>query len=71
MNEKITPLRAARKKMGMTLLQVAEAIKWDVGNLSRVERGLQVADIKRAAALSGLFCGEVGVFEIMYPGFEK
>ena len=34
-------IRARRKALNMTLVQVAEAIGWDDGNLSRLEREIQ------------------------------
>jgi transcriptional regulator with XRE-family HTH domain len=38
---KDTPLRALRKSRGLTLQEVADAIKTDTGNLSRIEQGTQ------------------------------
>ena len=36
-----TPLKIARKRKNLTLMQVAELIKSDAGNISRIERGQQ------------------------------
>jgi transcriptional regulator with XRE-family HTH domain len=39
MEATITPLRKVRKQARITLQEVAAAVGWDTGNLSRVERG--------------------------------
>lgn len=63
----VTPLRNLRKSQGKTLSEVATAIQLDVGNLSRIERGLQVASLEVAEKLSVFFKGEISELEILYP----
>lgn len=62
-----SPLRKLRKAQGKTLSEVAVAIHLDVGNLSRIERGLQVASLDVAERLSVFFKGEISELEILYP----
>nr|WP_310615815.1 helix-turn-helix transcriptional regulator [Pantoea cypripedii] len=62
-----TPLRAVRQAKGLTLNQVAEAIQLDVGNLSRIERGIQIASLDVAERLSIFFKGQVTEMQILYP----
>lgn len=63
----VTPLRNLRKAQGKTLSDVATAIHLDVGNLSRIERGLQVASLEVAEKLTAFFQGEISELEILYP----
>lgn len=63
----VTPLRNLRKSQGKTLSDVATAIQLDVGNLSRIERGLQVASLEVAEKLTVFFLGEISELEILYP----
>ncbi|MDF7657607.1 helix-turn-helix transcriptional regulator [Erwiniaceae bacterium L1_54_6] len=62
-----TPLRAVRQAKGLTLNQVAEAIQLDVGNLSRIERGIQIASLDVAERLSVFFKGQITEMQILYP----
>lgn len=62
-----TPLRAVRLEYGLTLSQVAVAIQLDVGNLSRIERGIQVASVDVAERLTNYFKGEITEMQILYP----
>lgn len=62
-----TPLRKLRKSQEKTLSEVATAIHLDVGNLSRIERGLQVASLDVAERLAVFFKGEISELEILYP----
>lgn len=62
-----SPLRILRKSQGKTLSEVALAIHLDVGNLSRIERGLQVASLDVAERLAVFFQGEISELEILYP----
>nr|DAW17433.1 MAG TPA: helix-turn-helix domain protein [Caudoviricetes sp.] len=62
-----SPLRNLRKSQGRTLSEVAGAIHLDVGNLSRIERGLQVASLDVAERLALFFKGEISELEILYP----
>jgi transcriptional regulator with XRE-family HTH domain len=60
-------LKAIRLKRGRTLVQVAEAIGTDAGNLSRIERGRQKASTAMAAKLARYYAGEITELEILYP----
>lgn len=62
-----SPLRILRMSQGKTLSEVAVAIHLDVGNLSRIERGLQVASLDVAERLAVFFDGEISELEILYP----
>lgn len=43
-----TPLRKIRVELNLTISEVANAINCDVGNLSRLERGIQTASLELA-----------------------
>ncbi|MCJ7925952.1 MAG: helix-turn-helix transcriptional regulator [Pantoea vagans] len=62
-----SPLRILRMSQGKTLSEIALAIHLDVGNLSRIERGLQVASLDVAERLAVFFEGEISELEILYP----
>ncbi|WMD23328.1 helix-turn-helix transcriptional regulator [Achromobacter seleniivolatilans] len=62
-----TPLRLAREKRGLTIQQVANSVGIDPGNLSRIERGLQVPSKDLAEKLSLVFDGDVSETQIIYP----
>lgn len=62
-----SPLKQVRIKRKETLQQVAVAVGTDSGNLSRIERGLQVPSKQVAARLSSYFGGEVSEVQIIYP----
>ncbi|WP_241609446.1 helix-turn-helix domain-containing protein [Rosenbergiella australiborealis] len=52
---------------GLTLKAVSKASGIDVGNLSRIERVLQVTSLSNAKKLSKFFGGEVSEIEILFP----
>jgi len=62
-----TPLRAVRLANGLTLSQVAVAVQLDVGNLSRIERGIQAASVDVAERLTTYFHGKITEMQILYP----
>lgn len=62
-----SPLKKARHKAGQTLQAVAAAVGIDTGNLSRIERGIQVPGKAIAEKLSKHFNGEVTETEIIWP----
>lgn len=62
-----TPLRAARLNRQQTLQQVADAVDVDVGHLSRVETGRQMASPELAARLAGYYGYDVTEVQILYP----
>lgn len=63
-----TPLKKARVARGQTLAEVATIVGTDVGNLSRIERGIQVPSPSLASKLATHFKKD-GLTEIhiLYP----
>ena len=62
-----TPLRRAREQRGETIQQVAAAVGVDSGNLSRIERGVQVPGRELTEKLAKYFGNEVTETQIIYP----
>ncbi|MBS0967732.1 XRE family transcriptional regulator [Chimaeribacter arupi] len=62
-----TPLRKMRVEKGLTISEVAIATQIDVGNLSRIERGIQVTSLETAEKLSKFFKGKISEMQILYP----
>lgn len=63
-----SPLKKARLAADKTLQEVALGVGGlDTGNLSRIERGLQVPSKDLAEKLSAYFGGAVSETEIIYP----
>lgn len=62
-----TPLRKMRVEKGLTISEVAMATQIDVGNLSRIERGIQVTSLETAEKLSKFFKGKISEMQILYP----
>lgn len=62
-----TPLRKMRVQKKLTIAEVAIATQLDVGNLSRIERGIQVPSLETAEKLSRYFKGKVTEMQILYP----
>ena len=62
-----TPLRKMREDNGLTISEVALAVQIDVGNLSRIERGIQVTSIETAEKISQFFKGKISEMQILYP----
>ena len=62
-----TPLRKMRVEKKLTLSEVAIATQLDVGNLSRIERGIQVPSLETAEKLSRFFKGKITEMQILYP----
>jgi transcriptional regulator with XRE-family HTH domain len=63
----ISPLKKARLKRELTLQQVANEVGIDTGNLSRIERGLQIPSKELAEKLVKFFDNEVTETQIIYP----
>ncbi|AUY25527.1 MULTISPECIES: helix-turn-helix domain-containing protein [Mixta] len=62
-----TPLRKMRVEKKLTISEVAIATQLDVGNLSRIERGMQVPSLETAEKLSKFFKGKISEMQILYP----
>lgn len=62
-----TPLRLARERREMTIVQVSTATGIDPGNLSRIERGCQTPSKDVAEKLAKFFDNEVTEIQILYP----
>lgn len=66
-NQKDSPLKDARIKRELTLQQVSAAVGTDTGNLSRIERGLQIPSKELAEALVKYYDNEITETQIIYP----
>jgi len=62
-----TPLRKMRVEKKLTISEVAIATQLDVGNLSRIEWGIQVPSLETAEKLSRFFKGKITEMQILYP----
>jgi putative transcriptional regulator len=62
-----SPLRLLRKSQGSTLHQVAGAVGIDPANLSRIERGQQIASLELAERLVSFYEGKINELQILYP----
>ncbi|WHP32816.1 helix-turn-helix transcriptional regulator [Trabulsiella odontotermitis] len=62
-----SPLRTLRKTQGFTLSQVASAVAIDPANLSRIERGQQIASLDVTERLVTFFAGQIDELQILYP----
>ena len=62
-----SPLKQVRLKREKTLQEVANAVGIDTGNLSRIERGLQVPSKDLTEKLAKFFDNEVTETQIIYP----
>ncbi|WP_369410904.1 helix-turn-helix domain-containing protein [Candidatus Pantoea multigeneris] len=62
-----TPLRVMREAKGLTISEVALAVQIDVGNLSRIERGIQVTSIETAEKIADFFNRKISEMQILYP----
>lgn len=56
-----------RVEKKLTISEVAIATQLDVGNLSRIERGMQVPSLETAEKLSKFFKGKINEMQILYP----
>lgn len=63
-----TPLKNARAAKGLTLVQLANLVNSDAGNLSRIENGKQTPNKDLISKLVELF-KDLGITElhILYP----
>ena len=60
-------LRSLRKKRGLTLKDVSEAVGIVPSHLSRIETGMQVPSPDVARKLAVFFKGKVSEMDILYP----
>ena len=51
----------------MTLNALAKKVGSDVGNLSRIERGVQTPNAQLAERICNVFPGEVSELQLIYP----
>lgn len=64
-----TPMRKARKKRGLSVRQVAEAIGTDPSNLSRIETGHHSPPPELAREIYRFYAGELDPIDIYDPTF--
>ena len=62
-----SPLRRARDHRGITLQHLATLVQSDVGNLSRIERGVQTPSKTLAEKICFVFAGEINELQLIYP----
>lgn len=62
-----TPLRRLRESRKQTLKDVSSALDIDTGNLSRIERGLQVSPDVAAKLVNYFGRQHISELEILYP----
>ncbi|MCL2656124.1 MAG: helix-turn-helix domain-containing protein [Betaproteobacteria bacterium] len=62
-----TPLRLARERRELTIVQISAETGIDPGNLSRIERGCQTPSTKVAERLAKFFNNEVTELQILFP----
>lgn len=62
-----SPLRNLRNSHNLTLSHVAKAVDIDPANLSRIERGQQIASLDVAERLVAFFRGQIDELQILYP----
>ncbi|MDK9943645.1 helix-turn-helix transcriptional regulator [Enterobacter roggenkampii] len=60
-------LRNLRKSQGLTLSHVANVVDIDPANLSRIERGQQIASLDVAERLVKFYSGQIDELQILYP----
>lgn len=69
LDENDTPLRAERKRLGLSVRAVAEAVGYDPSNLSRLELGQHTPPRDVARALHAFYGGAVPMAGIYDPTF--
>ena len=65
-----TRLRTERKRRGLTVREVADAVGTDSSNMSRLERGVQRPTKDVARALFKFFRGKVPLGDVYDPTFR-
>lgn len=66
-----TPLRIARLSKSMTMTQLANELDVDVGNLSRIERGIQVPSMELAERIAAFFDNTITAIQICHPNYKE
>lgn len=69
-NDTETRLRAERKRRGLTVAAVADAVGYDPSNLSRLELGQQTPPRDVARALHRFYRGRVSLADVYDPTFR-
>lgn len=67
MNNRIHPLRAARRSRKMTLQELAERVQYDIGNLSRIETFQITPRPAVAARIVAVFPEHLTELHLLYP----
>ena len=65
-----TPLRLAREATGLTLTQIAQELDMDPGNLSRIERGMQIPAMELAERIAAYFDNTITAIQICHPTYK-
>ncbi|UAW53378.1 hypothetical protein pEaSNUABM30_00260 [Erwinia phage pEa_SNUABM_30] len=65
-----TPLRLARMAMGVSLVEVAKQLDIDAGNLSRIERGIQIPAMDLAERIAKYFNNTITAIQICHPTYK-
>lgn len=68
---RLTPLAVARRKRGLSLLELGNEINYDKGNLSKIERGMMRPGPDVVIRLFDYFNGELTRDEIMFPEYHQ
>lgn len=63
----ITPLMIARERKGVSLGDMAKALKTSRGHLSRIERGERRPNLDLAKKISDFFATEITRDQILFP----
>ena len=66
-----TPMRIARLAKGVTLVEIAKHVGIDAGNLSRIERGLQIPDMALAERIATYFDNTISAIQICHPNYKE
>lgn len=64
-----TPLRQARKRRGLSVREVADAVGADASNMSRFETGHHLPPVKLARELYKFYAGELDIIDLYDPTF--
>lgn len=68
--EEDTPMRIARTARNLTLTQIAKELGMDPGNLSRIERGMQIPSMELAERIAAYFDNTITAIQICHPTYK-